>query len=81
MVLDANAVIEPDTVVVISLHTLVASAAMEGPWRLDDEAFGAELNWVYDFQQLKKVKFSGFLDEARVTELNHEPGDHCKHSK
>lgn len=69
MVGDADAGVEPRTVVIHSLDTLVANVAVLGSGRLDDEACRAQL---YGLDQLKE-----FLKERNIGLMNRKLLKRC----
>jgi len=54
VIFDANAVINPRTMMIKSLNTLVANGTMTRSGSSDDFTFWTEINWIYVVEKLQK---------------------------
>jgi hypothetical protein len=69
VVLDTDAVVDPGAVMIKPLNTLIASTAMPGSWSTDDEAIGAELDWIDHLHKLEEINIFRFFYESWIRKL------------
>ena len=72
MVTDANTIVDPGTVMVEPLYTLVANAAVSGPICPDDLAIRTEQHRVKLLQHFRKVHRRRLLDVAGIGAKRHQ---------
>ena len=58
----SNTIIDPWTVVIVALHTLVTDVTVPALGQANDLAEGTERLWVESFHQLDKFDFAAALD-------------------
>lgn len=71
MVVQADTVVNPWTVMVEPLHASVADAAVTGAVCPHGLAVGAEEHWVENFHELLEVDISARLEIARIPAQRH----------
>ena len=80
-VLDSNAVVNPRTVVVEPIHTLITHIAVSASWGADDLAFWAEAVGFKLLQQGEEVHGLVLFDKAGVPQPGNDPKEHAQHPR
>ena len=75
MVLDADAVVEPWTVMVVALYALVTDWTVSAARRPNDHAVRAYLDRVYQLHELEEVKIFYGLDLPTIASHSSDPQD------
>lgn len=78
VVFDADAVVEPRTMVIEALDALVANGTVSAAGRSDDLAVRADLDRVYQLHNVKWVHIFGGMNLACITHHAAHPKYHCE---